>query len=98
MEADAKDSKQHLGEGDDNFDLEEDFFTRHPDAPRPDDPVSKREKKLKPFASLAEWDKALKKHQDAPDPPVPEEQVQRVRKAIRADRIPGKGTRSRPYG
>ena len=98
LEADAKDSKQHLGEGDDDFDLEEDFFTRHPDAPRPDDPVNKRERKLKPFADLAEWDKNLKKHRDAPEPSTSKAELQKIKKAVKADRIPGKGTRSRPYG
>jgi hypothetical protein len=42
IEKDTKDSKQELGEDDDDFDLEEDFYTTHPDAPRPDDPVEKR--------------------------------------------------------
>ena len=35
---DSNDSPQVLGEDNDNFDLEEDFYRRHPDTPRRTDP------------------------------------------------------------
>jgi hypothetical protein len=42
IEKDTKDSKQELGEDDDDFDMEEDFYSKHPDAPHHTDPVSER--------------------------------------------------------
>jgi len=42
IEKDAKDSKQELGEDEDNFDLEEEFYLKHPDAPHHDDPEKER--------------------------------------------------------
>jgi len=42
IEKDAKDSKQELGEDDDDFNLEEDFYSKHPDAPHHADPEKER--------------------------------------------------------
>ena len=38
----AKTNQQYLRPGDDDFDMEEDFYERHPNAPHHDDPVGER--------------------------------------------------------
>ena len=42
LEADTKESKQELGPDDDDFDLEEDFYSKHPDAPHHNDPENEQ--------------------------------------------------------
>ena len=42
IEKDAKESKQELGEDEDDFDMEEDFYSKHPDAPHHSDPEAER--------------------------------------------------------
>ena len=42
IEQDAKDSKQELGEDEDDFDMEVDFYQKHPDAPHHNDPEKER--------------------------------------------------------
>ena len=36
----ARTNQQYLQLGDDNFNMEEDFYEKHPDAPHHDDPIS----------------------------------------------------------
>jgi len=42
IEKDAKDSKQELGEDEDDFNLEEDFYLKHPDTGHHNDPEKER--------------------------------------------------------
>ena len=42
LEQDTKETRQKLGPDDDDFDLEEEFYTKHPDAPHHDDPEAER--------------------------------------------------------
>jgi len=42
LEKDTEDSKQELGPDDNDFDLEEDFYLKHPDAPHHEDPEKER--------------------------------------------------------
>ena len=42
----AKTNQQYLRPGDDDFDMEEDFYEKHPDAPHHDDPVGERKNAL----------------------------------------------------
>ena len=42
LEADTKESKQELGPDDDDFDLEDEFYSKHPDAPHHNDPEMER--------------------------------------------------------
>jgi len=42
LEEDTRNSKQELGPDEDDFDLEEDFYSKHPDAPHHKDPEKER--------------------------------------------------------
>jgi len=42
----AKTNQQYLQPGDDDFDMEEDFYKKHPEAPHHDDPVGERKNAL----------------------------------------------------
>jgi len=42
LEADTKESKQEPGPDNDNFDLEEEFYLKHPNAPHHEDPEKER--------------------------------------------------------
>ncbi len=42
LEHDTRESKQELGPDDDDFDLEEEFYSKHPEAPHHNDPEKER--------------------------------------------------------
>ena len=42
LEQDTKETEQKLGPGNDDFDLEEEFYMKHPDAPHHNDPEAER--------------------------------------------------------
>ena len=49
IEKDSEQSKQELGEDEDDFDMEEDFYNKHPDAPKHTDPEKDR------FTTVTQW-------------------------------------------